>query len=186
MFLTGDQVWLQHQLSWLCLKLIKHKLLCICDACNLSCLFHGYCILGFVTWLQLRQSQIFQEMWFFCTIWHKVPLMCTSNLAPMAYSFEANYQLIWEPILCHLHIESRTVLYTSLAEKAHHFHGVFALSVRFPVTVFSITMWLQFIALTEFDPHQYHLAMVLLDLVDFPLLCAPPPIPHLQLAPFAC
>jgi hypothetical protein len=57
MFLTGDQVWLQHQLSWLCFKLIKHKLLCICDACNLSCLFCGYCILGFVTWLQLRQSQ---------------------------------------------------------------------------------------------------------------------------------
>jgi hypothetical protein len=100
----------------------------------------------------VKAKSIFQEMWFFCTIWHKVPLMCISNFAPTAYSFEANYQLIWEPILCHLHIESTTVLYASLAEKAHHFHGAFALSVRFLVKVFSITMCLQFIALTEFDP----------------------------------
>jgi hypothetical protein len=100
----------------------------------------------------VKAKSIFQEMWFFCTIWHEVPLMCTSNLAPTAYSFEANYQLIWELILCHLHIESRTVLYTSLAEKVHHFHGAFALCVRFPVKVFSITMCLQFISLTEFDP----------------------------------
>ncbi len=100
----------------------------------------------------VKAKSIFQEMWFFCTIWDEVPLMCSSNLAPTAYSFEANYQLIWEPILCHLHIESRTVLYTCLAEKAQHFHGAFALYVRFPVKVFSITMCLQFIALTEFDP----------------------------------
>lgn len=100
----------------------------------------------------VKAKSIFQEMWFFCTICHKVPLMCTSNLAPKAYSFEANYQLIWEPILCHPHIESRMVLYTSIVEKAHHFHGAFALTVRLPVVVFSLTMWLQLIALTEFDP----------------------------------
>jgi hypothetical protein len=79
----------------------------------------------------VKAKSILQEMWFFCTLRHKVPLVCFWNLAPMVYSFEANYQLIWEPILCKLHIESRTVLYTSLAEKAHHFHGAFALSVRF-------------------------------------------------------
>jgi hypothetical protein len=92
MFLTGDQVWLQHQLSWLRFKLIKHKLLCICDACNLSCLFRGYCILGFVTWLQLRQSQISKKCGFsaqcdtkslLCAlqIWHQwlIPLKAIMN-----------------------------------------------------------------------------------------------------------
>ncbi len=52
------------------------------------------------------------------------------------------------------------MLYTSLAEKAH---GAFALCVRFPVKVFSITMCLQFIALTEFDPQVNSYVCVTID-----------------------